>query len=131
MLPLSRILQVAAVFSVIVTGCTTAGNQLENSSPGALPFAPEDSQEQPVTDSTDPGTTSEIELANIGAEFNISTNDLTLAVSGSEGVWWFDANGEAHLVVEPAVAADYDGNGGLVFQRSEDGPIVRRTARGG
>jgi hypothetical protein len=127
MLPLSRTLQVGAVFAVIVAGCTTAGNQLENSSPDALPFAREEPREQPITESTSPSTTPETVVEKIGPEFNVSTSDLTLTVSGSEGVWWFDANGEAHLVVEPAVAADYDGNGGLVFQRSEEGPIVRRT----
>jgi hypothetical protein len=101
---------------------------LDNTAPDALPFSPGEEQAQPVTEATDPETTAaEFDSSITGPEFEISTAGLTLALSGADGVWWFDANGPAQLVVESTVAADYDGDGGLVFQRSADSPIVRRT----
>ena len=111
-----------------LAACTTAGDQLESSPPEELSFESEEPEatEQPVTDPT--SATSTIDPAVAGPLFDVSPDGPTLAVAGQDGVWWFDANGKAHLVVEPAVAADYDGSGGLVFQRSAQSPIVRRTA---
>ncbi|MBT8241118.1 MAG: hypothetical protein KJN63_07810 [Acidimicrobiia bacterium] len=131
MQPNHRNLLIAAVLALVASACTTAGNQLEGSSPDSLPFDPVDRQDQPVTEttaSTPESSTSLFDPAIAGPQFDVSAEGLTLAVSGENGIWWFDAKGEAQLVVEPAVAGDYDGSGGLVFQRSEDAPIVRRTA---
>ena len=127
----SRILLIVALLAWIGAACTTAGRQVEGSSPDSLSFTPEDQQDQPVTEPTVPmeqAAPPEIDPAVVGPEFDIDAHGLTLAVSGDDGIWWFDANGKAQLAVEPAVAADYDGNGGLVFQREENSPIVRRTA---
>ncbi len=117
-----------------LTACTTAGAQLNSSPPEELPFDTEEmvATEQPVTEPDEPAETT-TSTATIGAdiagpEFDVAVDGPTLTVTGQDGVWWFDVNGKAHLVVEPAIAADYDGNGGLVFQRAADGPIVRRTA---
>lgn len=133
MQPHPRSVLIVAVLALVGSACTTAGRQLEGSSPDVLPFTPEDRQDQPVTEPTDIDADpkpSEIDPAVIGPEFEVSADGLTLAISGSEGIWWFDANGKAQLAVEPAIASDYDGSGGLVFQRSDDGPIVHRTSDG-
>jgi hypothetical protein len=133
MQPNPRNLLIAAVLALVAPACTTAGSQLERSSPDSLSFAPADRQDQPVTEGTGKTSkpaTSTIDPAGQGPQFEVSEDGLTLTVSGDDGIWWFDANGEAQLVVESAIAGDYDGTGGLVFQRSEDGPIVRRAADG-
>ncbi|NNE95511.1 MAG: hypothetical protein HKN24_05730 [Acidimicrobiales bacterium] len=112
--------------TLFAAACSTAGTQLENSAPVELPFDPAGTQ--PVTEELGPQpSTSTIDPAVVGPNFPVASAGPTMAVSGNDGVWWFDANGKEHLVVEPAVAADYDGDGGLVFQRSRSGPIVRRT----
>ncbi len=117
-----------------LAACTTAGTQLESSPPEELLFQTEepDPTEQPVTEpdeAVEPTPSSIAFDPDIaGPAFEIADDGPTLAVTGQDGVWWFDANGKAHLVVEPAVAADYDGDGGLVFQRSASSPIVLRTA---
>ena len=114
--------------ALLAAGCSTAGTQLENSAPEELPFDPADTVTQPVTEEPPPQpSTTTIDPAIVGPVFETASAGPTMAVSGSDGVWWYDANGKEHLVVEPAVAADYDGDGGLVFQRSWSGPIVRRT----
>ncbi len=124
-------LSILALTALGAASCSTAGGQLEDAGTTDLPFAGEDDdREQPVTEPEpeEVTTTTRIDPAVAGPTFETEPDGLTVAVAGDDGVWWLDPNGKAHLVVEAAVIADYDGTGGLVFQRSTDGPIVRRDA---
>lgn len=113
------------VLAVALASCTTAGSELARSggydvNDDSLPF-----------DEGNPGserTPTTVDPAVIGPVFPVAAAGPTITAAGDDGVWWFDPEGKAHLVVEPALAADYDGRGGLVFQRSASSPIVRRNA---
>lgn len=127
-------LGILATFALAVGACATAGSELANSGDfesAEIPFSVED-REQPVTEPDIPGEppTSAVTFdpTVVGPTFDTALPGPTLVAAGDQGVWWFDANGTSHLVVEPSIAADYDGSGGLVFQRSPSSPIVRRSA---
>lgn len=115
------------VVALVLASCTTAGSELATSAgydadSNSLPFAEggESAAESLPPAIVDPTVT--------GGIFATAAPGPTIAAAGDDGVWWFDPDGKAQLVVEAAIAADYDGQGGLVFQRSATAPIVRRTA---
>ncbi len=120
-----------ATIALIASACSTAGGELAESGVSdtidEIAFD-EGAREQPVTepDTSDPVETFDSDVA--GPAFPVAEPGPTLAAAGDDGVWWFDANGSSHLVVEETDAADYDGGGGLVFQRSGSSTIVRRSA---
>lgn len=121
-------------FALAAGACANAGTELANSGDRTtgdeIPFSA-DERDQPVTDPEVPGEppTSAVTFdpAVAGPTFDTALPGPTLVAAGDQGVWWFDANGTSHLAVEPSIAADYDGGGGLVFQRSPSSPIVRRN----
>ncbi|NNF55855.1 MAG: hypothetical protein HKN03_15615 [Acidimicrobiales bacterium] len=126
---------IATAFALLVGACSNAASQLaESGNPqesNQIPFSV-DERDQPVTEPEIPGEppTSAVTFdpAIVGPTFDTALPGPTLVAAGDEGVWWFDANGTSHLVVEPSIAADYDGSGGLIFQRSPSSPIVHRNA---
>lgn len=120
------------VAAVVLASCTTAGSELATSGgyDDSLPFVNDDSLPFDESGPSDPGSGPVVtgDPAIIGPIFATAAAGPTVATAGDDGVWWLDLDGKAHLVLEPAIAADYDGQGGLVFQRSATAPIVRRTA---
>lgn len=118
--------------SLFVASCSTAGTELARAGQqdDGLPFGDAGDPDLPLAgpDVPDSQPAAELDPDIVGPAFPGAATGPTLSIAGDDGVWWLDPAGSAHLVVEPAVAADYDGAGGLVFQRSVSSPIVRRTA---
>ncbi len=118
--------------SLFAASCSTAGTELARAGQreDGLPFGDDADTDQPLAGPEVPDSqpAEELDPSVAGPAFPETASGPTLSIAGDDGVWWLDPAGSAHLVVEPAVAADYDGAGGLVFQRSFTSPIVRRTA---
>lgn len=134
-MPRSSLSPVLALAMVVAgAACSTAGTELDRaggtSSTNAIPFGDTEDAAGPMLgpEPPDVGSMTDPDPAVVGPTFPEAAAGPTVAIAGDDGVWWIDPDGSAHLVVEPAVAADYDGAGGLVFQRSPTAPIVRRTA---